>query len=179
MKKCFMLAALAALPVLSAVEKDSPMLKDFLETAANFAAEQPEELTKMAILKWESRREYRIVFSNKEFYSFKAVDASYSGGAHGMTQTVVGTFYKGKRLKLADLGRKRELEKLWQQAIAKHFKAESFEKYVKSNRFFKPFMTENFYLDDKAIHFIYNPIEIDCYAAGTIDIFVPWKFSGK
>lgn len=36
-------------------------------------------------------------------------------------------------------------------------------------------MTENFYLDDCGIHFIYNPYEIDCYAAGTIDIFVPWK----
>ena len=34
----------------------------------------------------------------------------------------------------------------------------------------------NFYLDDKGIHFIYDPYEIDCYAAGTIDIFVPYTF---
>jgi len=36
-------------------------------------------------------------------------------------------------------------------------------------------MTENFYIDEKGIHFIYNPYEIACFAAHTIDIFVPYK----
>ena len=38
-----------------------------------------------------------------------------------------------------------------------------------------PKMTENFYLDDKGIHFIYSPYETDTCAAGIIDIFVPCK----
>ena len=36
-------------------------------------------------------------------------------------------------------------------------------------------MTENFYIDEKGIHFIYDPYEIASFAAGTIDIFVPYK----
>ena len=40
---------------------------------------------------------------------------------------------------------------------------------------------ENFYIDKKGIHFIYDPYEIACYASGTIDIIVPYKvdFSAK
>ena len=36
-------------------------------------------------------------------------------------------------------------------------------------------MTENFYIDEKGIHFVYEPYEIHCYAAGIIDILVPYK----
>ena len=69
-----------------------------------------------------------------------------------------------------------EMEKLWQQAIVRHFNAKSFADHVKTRgNVFEPFMTENFYLDGKGVHFIYDPYEIDCFAAGTIDIFVPWK----
>ena len=56
---------------------------------------------------------------------------------------------------------------------------EGYEHLKKNGSAFKPFMTENFYLDDKGIHFIYNPIEIDCYAAGTINIFVPCRLTVK
>ena len=102
---------------------------------------------------------------------------SYTGGAHGMTNTKAGTFRKGRKMTLADLPS--DVPALWKQAIVKHFKAESFEKVVKSRPMFKPYLTENFYLDDKGIHFIYDPYEIDCFAAGTIDIFVPYKFNMK
>ena len=57
-----------------------------------------------------------------------------------------------------------------------HFKAADFESYMKTDPTFTPRITENFYLDGKGIHFIYDPYEIDCFGAGTIDIFVPYKF---
>ena len=87
---------------------------------------------------------------------------------------------KGKRLKLADLyclpGEKKQLENLWKAAIVRHFKVKNFEERLKeAGKTFKPFITENFYFDGRGIHFIYDPYEIDCFAAGTIDIFVPWK----
>ena len=179
MKKFFTFAVLVAIPYLAAVDEKSPLLKDFLKSAAEYPVDDPAELAKVPMLRWESHREYRIVFSNREYYSFKAVEKSYTGGAHGMTKTVVGTFYRGRRLKLADLSSREKLEKAWQLAIARHFKAESFTAHVSKINGFKPFMTENFYLDDKGIHFIYDPIEIDCYAAGTIDIFVEWKFGKR
>ena len=36
-----------------------------------------------------------------------------------------------------------------------------------------PQLTENFYFDDQAIHFIYNQYEIACYADGIIEAIVP------
>lgn len=172
-KKYLILFVLAALPYLTAEEKYSPMLKDFLETVAAFPVERPENLNGM---QWESRAEYRIIFSNSHYYSFKAVEFSYTGGAHGSTRTSVGTIFRGKKLKLADLGDQKKLRILWEKAIAAHFKKASYaEHFRQCSEIFKPFMTENFYLDGKGIHFVYDPIEIDCYAAGTIDIFVPWS----
>ena len=131
-------------------------------------------------LKWESEGKYNVVYSSKDYVSFKVFEWSYTGGAHGGSQTTVGTFKKGKCLKLADLYRspreKKQLENLWKAAIARHFKVKTFEERLKeAGEVFKPFMTENFYFDGKGIHFIYDPYEIDCFAAGTIDIFVPWK----
>ena len=95
-----------------------------------------------------------------------------------MTYTRVGTFRDGALLKLADLPDRKKVERLWQEAVARHFKAKSFEEHLRRSSVFKPYMTENFYLDDRGIHFIYDPYEIDCYAAGTIDIFVPWNSEG-
>jgi hypothetical protein len=40
----------------------------------------------------------------------------------------------------------------------------------------EPQITENFYLDDKGVHFIYQPYEIAPFATGTVDIFVPGKY---
>ena len=131
MKKYFVFAAIAVLPSLGAVDENSPMLKEFLQTAATFPADNPAELVQTPMLKWESHREYRIIFANAEYYSFKAVESSYTGGGHGMSKTTVGTFRNGRRLKLADLGDQRELTEKWQQAIARHFKAASFAEYVR------------------------------------------------
>ena len=134
----------------------------------------PEELKSIPTLLWEKQCEYKVVYSDKNIVSYKIGKYGYNGGAHGWHNTEVGTLKNGRNMKLADLPS--EVPALWRQAVAAHFGAESFEKYIKSpNLYAVPEITENFYLDDKGIHFIYNPYEIACYAAGTIDIFVPLK----
>ena len=135
--------------------------------------DDPAELASVQSMNWESEADYKIICSNKEFVSFKIESYSYTGGAHGMTVTIVGTVRNGKVLKLADLPG--NMQALWRKAVVKYFKARSFETLVKERDVFKPYITENFYLDKNGIHFIYDPYEIDCFAAGTIDIFVPCK----
>ena len=51
MKKCFVFAAIALLPSLGAVDKNSPMLKEFLQAAATFPADTPAELVQTPMLK--------------------------------------------------------------------------------------------------------------------------------
>jgi hypothetical protein len=155
-------------------EKD-PVTEEFLSFLKE--SDDTAELVRMPMLHWQSKCDYKVVYSDAEKVSYRIEKWSYTGGAHGMTNTKVGTFRNGKQMTLADLPG--DVPVLWQKAIVKHFKAESFEKHVKERTVFKPYLTENFYLDDKGIHFIYDPYEIDCFAAGTIDIFVPYKFKMK
>ena len=90
-----------------------------------------------------------------------------------MTDTKVGTVRNGKLLKLSDLPA--NIETLWQHALNSHPEIKTIKEYA---NFLSeaPQITENFYLDDKGVHFIYQPYEIAPFATGTIDIFVPGKF---
>ena len=135
--------------------------------------DEPAELASMASMNWQSKCDYKIICSNNKFVSFKITSWSYTGGAHGMTVTKVGTVRNRKVMKLADLPA--DVHKLWKNAVIKHFKAKNFEELLKERGIFKPYITENFYLEKNGIHFIYDPYEIDCFGAGTSDIFVPYK----
>lgn len=160
--------------------ESSSLEEEYIETVQSWARNG--ELNIMPTMHWEVQKEFKIVYRSpeKNMVSFRIWHWAYTGGAHGMPDTVVGTFHKGKRLTLKDIAptasERRRLEKAWQAAIARYFKKESFEAYIKSKPFFKPFMTKNFFLDDKGITFVYNPYEIGSFAAGTIDITIPWKF---
>ena len=149
--------------------EDVALEKEFFETVRDW--ENPAELSTVPVMSWQSRCECSILYSSKKFVSYKIYHQSYTGGAHGMSRTRVGTLKNRKQLKLADLPK--SVRPMWEKAVAKYFKAASFDAYMKSKPTFKPKMTENFYIDGKGIHFVYDPYEIDCYAAGTVDIFVP------
>ena len=165
----------------------SELGKEFINTVKEIQLEEIEnpkagelKMLESPQLKWESSCKCEVVYTSKNYASFKVFETRYTGGAHGGNTTTVGTFKAGKRVGFSDLYRspqeKKQLVNLWKAAIARHFKVKSYEERLKvAGDVFKPFITDNFYLDNKGIHFIYNPYDIDCYAAGTIDIFVPWK----
>ena len=147
---------------------NNPMAEEYISMVREW--DNPEEMAGSPTMNWNSECNCQIVFGSKKLVSFKIVSRTYTGGAHGMNQTHVGTVRDGRVLKLSDLPG--NIPALWKKAIAKHYKKPSFEALVKEHPF-DLYITENFYLNDKGIHFIYDPYEIDCYAAGTIDIFVP------
>ena len=176
MKKIIKNSLVCGLAVLcgcsASVETLSDTDREYIDAIQNW--EDPAVLSSVPSMRWKSQKDYKIIFSSKKLVSFAITTRSYTGGAHGMTNIRVGTVKNGKVLKLGDLPS--DIRIRWQEAVARHFKAESFEAYLKSSPLFMPYLTENFYLDDKGIHFIYDPYEMDCYAAGTVDIFVPYSF---
>ena len=153
------------------VSENDSVDTEYVEIIKNW--KNPKELAEMPSMNWESKCNYKIVYASEKLASYRIFSWCYSGGAHGMPDTKVGTVRNGKVLKLADLPA--NIETLWKQALISHPTYKTIKEY---SDFLGelPEITENFYLDDKGVHFIYQPYEIAPFATGTIDIFVPGKF---
>ena len=153
------------------IKENSSMDQEYIDLIKNW--KNPQELATMPEMNWESKNDYKIVYASEKMVSFKIVSWSYTGGAHGMTDTKVGTVKNGKVMKITDLPP--NIKTLWQQSLDSHPEIKTINEYAS---FFNedPQMTENFYLDDKGVHFIYQPYEIAPFATGTVDVFVPGKF---
>ena len=144
--------------------------EDFLQNWISLIADP--ETASAATMNWSRRYSYNVVYAKNGFVSFYCIEDYYTGGAHENHDIKVGTLYCGKRLRLSDLPELDKIEKLFQQALRSR---KDFEKIKNYNCGKEVKMTENFYIDEKGIHFIYEPYEIYCYAAGIIDILVPYK----
>ena len=131
---------------------------------------------------WDKSSKYEIVSRDADKVSYRATEYQYMGGAHGFTSVQVGTVDRktGRKYKLADIvpeSRRGELLRKVREDIAiRHYEAKSYAEWRarKEIAFFdEPQLTENFYFDDRAIHFVYNQYEIACYADGIIEAIVP------
>lgn len=109
----------------------------------------------------------KIVYGDANYLSFYSTEASYTGGAHGMTGNTVGTICRktGKLLTLDDVfpvaerpALTRQLHQLVVEAIG--------EKNILND--VQP--VENFYRAGDGWHFVYNPYEIAAYAKGVIEV---------
>lgn len=150
---------------------NNSMAQEYIDLIKNW--KNPKELAAIPTMYWESKCDYKIVYASEKLVSYKIVSWSYSGGAHGMTDTKVGTIRNGKVLKLSDLPE--NIETLWQRALNSHPEIKTIKEYATFLNE-EPQITDNFYLDDKGIHFIYQPYEIAPFATGIVDVLVPGKF---
>lgn len=150
-------------------------LENFI--AAAIADDMPREVPA-----WDKRSKYEIICRDADKVSYRATEYQYTGGAHGYTSVQVGTVNRktGRKYRLADIvpeSRRDELLRKVREDIAlRHYGAKSYAEWRarKEIAFFdEPQLTENFYFDDRAIHFIYNQYEIACYADGIIEAIVP------
>lgn len=115
----------------------------------------------------EFTKTFKIVYGDANYLSFYSTEASYTGGAHGMTGNTVGTICRktGKLLTLDDVfpvaerpALTRQLHQLVVEAIG--------EKNILND--VQP--VENFYRAGDGWHFVYNPYEIAAYAKGVIEV---------
>ena len=177
----FLVAAVAA--VNSWAEEQSPgptpLVREYLSCLHDgmngITRDDAEKMTKLPMYQWEANSDCKVVYANKRFLSWIVTEFEYAGGAHGAWRVTVGSIFvpSGKRIALPALyenpAEKEELQTAWRRAVAQYGKEHglTFDKKELS-------LTENFYLDGTGIHFVYNPYEIAGYAAGVIEIIVPW-----
>ena len=174
-----LLFLLSLLAVLSGCRTESP---DGACTLENFIAVAIAEDVPREIPAWDKSSKYEIICRDADKVSYRATDYQYTGGAHGFTFVQVGTVDRktGRKCKLADIvpeSRRDELLRKVREDIAiRRYEAKSYAEWRarKEIAFFdEPQLTENFYFDDRAIHFIYNQYEIACYADGIVEAIVP------
>ena len=127
-----------------------------------------------------SKTEYRVTYLDDCIASYRMVESSYVGGAHGMTTIEVGTLVAGQKngtpLKLTDImteTQRPQLTALIRQALRKHFKVET-DAELDNCLLASPQPIDNFYYDGDGLHFVYNVYEIACFADGPIEICVQW-----
>lgn len=122
-----------------------------------------------------------VMYESKKTITFAKFVYEYTGGAHGNYGTITLNSDKktGKHIKLEDVLMPEgiaALPNLLDQAARKLYKIGN-NKKLDENGFFvdriKP--SENFYLTESGIGFIYGPYELRSYADGQIALFVPAK----
>ena len=111
---------------------------------------------------------YKVVYANKKFFSYLTEELSYTGGAHGNFKVSAGSLYRrsGKKITVKDIAptvqKRKKLLQYVTEKVAGHFKC-SVPKL--SGKLLKaPFLTENFYMADRGIIFIFN--EWLCFSYG-------------
>ena len=122
---CFAVALVALCGCANITENNS-MEQEYIDLIKNW--KNPNELAAMPTMHWESQCDYKIVYASEKLVSYKIASWSYSGGAHGMTDTKVGTIRNGKVLKLSDLPE--NIETLWQQALNSHPEIKTVKEYA-------------------------------------------------
>lgn len=134
-----------------------------------------------------------VIYADEMMVSYRLDFDSYSGGAHGVPYVCTGTIARfpsvirdSSHLRLADIVNKEQLPRM-KQLILDAFQKEKAirdENAVKAtdasdppggkHYWDEPEPTENFYYDEKGLHFFYNEYEIDCFAAGPYDLCIDW-----
>jgi len=132
---------------------------------------------------YEEIRTGKVIYNKKGFLSYSVSLYSYTGGAHGISSNRVATIdlNASKQLHLYDIvsdESKPNLRKILLQQLAEQNELENVESLRESNYFFNVDeidLTENFYLSEEGITFIYDPIEIAPYSSGEISVTLDWN----
>ena len=122
------------------------------------------------------------IFNNNLFACYSVQQYEYTGGAHGMTTTTyeVINLENGNPLTLEDIFNSQDFEKVNKVILSqllKDLRITSPAQLVDAG-FFDPdgiTATENFYIDNTGVVWLFNPYEIACYAVGSVKIPVPYN----
>jgi hypothetical protein len=135
-----------------------------------------------ATFNWQSQVRMSVLWNASAIVSLSFQTYSYTGGAHGLSNTSLMVFdlRTDKVLTMADLF-KPGYEPMLQRVLERHLREAYdlpagaplngnngilFDKHLS--------LTRNFYLTGKGIGFIYNPYEVAPYVVGQIELYVPF-----
>ena len=117
------------------------------------------------------------IFSNKnDLLTIKYTGDGFTGGAHGYYYEFYKVFdlKNNRTLHLSDILSEQD-HKIWSRILMDNFLKNDLGKGQAQMLLVKQIpLTENFYLGDQHLYFLYNQYEITAYAAGTVLIKVPF-----
>lgn len=178
MKRLCLFAVLMSATVFATPAQDEDLtryLQECREVAMD-AEYDAKDLVRSSLTSQEFKKTFEVRFADAQYVSYYAECFSYTGGAHGMTTTTVGTLNRktGQKVCVKDLVPAEKMPALQQAlregAIQQLGGAEHLQGEVK--------VIENFYIAADGLHFVYNPYEIACYAKGRVEVVVNLKKLG-
>ena len=185
-KKAFVLMFAAAIAAVAGAEDSkTEQLENFIKNCIEFSAGNPiDPKMEGSQFNWEFTGKYKVVYADKSFFSYYCEELAYTGGAHGNFTVSVGSMFRNsnKKITLRSIAPTMPMQKKLLQLItletARIFKCKVSE--LPQKLLAMPKLTENFYLDNTGINFVYNEYEIASKGAGAIKVLVPYTaFSVK
>lgn len=156
---------------------ETPMdeVEDYVAFCRDLAldGERTPETLRSPIHAHEYKTDCSIVYADADYLSYRVEAFEYTGGAHGMTTVTVGTLDRKTGRKLTA----EELFPLVNPAVPQDALLHSIIQDIggPENLLAPLTLTDNCYLAEDGLHFVYNPLEIACYAAGLIEVTIPYK----
>ena len=121
---------------------------------------------------WEENFYMRFISHKNNVLTLTFESDGYSGGAHGYYTILYKNFdlKRNQTVQLSDVFT--DVQKInWDAILSKHFNVEEQKEMLLVDKI--P-VNDNFYYNDKEITFVYNQYEITAYAAGVVEITVPF-----
>jgi len=109
---------------------------------------------------YDMAREFEVVYYDLKYVSFRAMERWYTGGSGSGEVITVGTIDRatGKIMELAD--------------FVPREKWAALEARLRAKGGSRAHLTENFYYGEGGLHFVYDQGDIDCMAAGNVEVVV-------
>ncbi|MBT9844890.1 DUF3298 domain-containing protein [Barnesiella intestinihominis] len=131
---------------------------------------------------WDFDYTLSPVYNRNDFFCYGISSSEYTGGAHGMYSNRYYTIdlSNWKRIGLDDIFQPDSsdtLSSILLNRLMKQLNVSSPDSLLELGYFDTEdiMATENFYLTDTGICWVYNPYEIACYATGQTSIEIPFK----
>lgn len=131
---------------------------------------------------WEFEYTFSPVYNRNDFFCYALSTSEYTGGAHGMYSDLYYTIDLSDwhRIVLNDIFQPEstdQINRVLMNELLKSLNLSTPDSLLELGFFDTENIaaTNNFYLTDDSICWVYNPYEIACYATGQVNIKVPFK----
>lgn len=113
-----------------------------------------------------------ILYNANGILSYSNYTYTYSGGAHGLGTKVCFVYdvYENKTIDIYSIFKEEHIDD-----VLTLIKEDLIKNEVGVFDMNNVNVTENFFVDEKGIHWIYNPYEIASYAEGIIEVVLPYS----
>ena len=134
-----------------------------------------------------SKKNATVFYADERILSYSLDFNYYTGGAHETILDYKGTVLRSpdgkipsKFLVLSDIVTEEQLpelkRRLRESFIDELIRRDDMHRFNENKEFIAgaPEPTENFYYDDKGLHFYYNPYDIGSFGEGSFDLCIDW-----